>query len=64
MHICFYIEKNSDLHLIKMQIYFVLRKIIVCTCKFIDIQEKDYNNHIKNNHAITKQQLTIYIIDI
>ena len=34
------------------------------TCKFIDIQEKDYNNHIKNNHTLTKQQLTIHVMDI
>ena len=30
----------------------------------IDIQEKDYNNHIKNNHALTKQQFTIHVMDI
>ena len=30
----------------------------------LTFKKKDYKNHIKNNHALTKQQLTIHFMDI
>ena len=46
MQICFCIEKNLDLYQEKMQIYFILIKKII-NMQIINIQERDYNNHIK-----------------
>ena len=63
MQICFYFEKNPELHLEKMQIFFYveknpdmyLEKMQICFVlikkivhmQIIDIQERDCNNHIK-----------------
>ena len=42
----FYFKKNPDLHLIKIEIYFILSKRIF-HMQIINIQERDYKNHIK-----------------